>query len=266
MKETPHPSSGIKRSVQDQFGQVAANYSVSTVHSTGDELSRMAEIAAELGAEEVLDAGCGPGHTALALAPFVHRVVALDLSEPMIREGRRLAAVRQIKNVEFRLGDVEELPFEDDSFDLVTSRYSAHHWPNPPAALHEFRRLLRPGRSGRAQLLLADVVSFDDFSQDTHLQAIELLRDPSHVRDHTPRQWLAMLDAAGFRAEIDQTWDLAIDFDSWVKRMATPPASIAMIRSLFHNAPDEVRQALKLQADGSFSFRCALLRAQGQDA
>ena len=212
MADNPLPPSSIKGSVRDQFSQVAANYSTSTVHSTGDELSKMAEIATAARADNVLDAGCGPGHTALALAPFVRHVVALDLSEPMLAEGRRLAASRQITNIEFRLGDVEKLPFGDESFDLITSRYSAHHWPNPPAALLEFRRVLRSRSPGPTQLLLADVLSFDDFSLDTHLQAIELLRDPSHVRDHTARQWLAMLDDAGFHAQIDRTWNLPIEF------------------------------------------------------
>ncbi|RIK46142.1 MAG: SAM-dependent methyltransferase, partial [Chloroflexi bacterium] len=148
------------------------------------------------------------------------------------------------------------LPFPDGSFDLVTTRYSAHHWPRPVTALREFRRVLRPG----GRLLLGDVVSFDDPTLDTHFQAIELLRDPSHVRDHTIAEWLTLLETAGFRAEVAHTWEIHIDFAAWIARMATPAPSAAMIRTLLANAPAEVRAALRVEPDSSFYMQCALLR------
>ncbi len=249
----------VKGVVRRQFGQTAAHYRTSQVHARGVELDRMLALAHLRGDETVLDAGCGPGHTALAFAPHVGRVIAVDLSQEMLAEGRRLARERGIDNVEFRLGDVEALPFPEGSFDLITSRYSAHHWPHPLQALREFRRVLRAGpRPGR--LLLADVVSFDDFTLDTHVQAMELLRDPSHVRDHTVGQWLAMLDRAGFQGEVAFTWALRLDFASWVARMETPALQVTAIRELLQQAPEEVRQALQVEADCSFTFPCAVIQ------
>lgn len=249
----------VKGAVRRQFSQTAAHYRASQVHAGGVELEQMLALARLRGDETVLDAGCGPGHTALAFAPHVGQVIAVDLSQEMLAEGRRLARERGIDNVEFRLGDVEALPFPEGSFDLVTSRYSAHHWPHPLQALREFRRVLRAGpRPGR--LLLADVVSFDDFTVDTHVQAMELLRDPSHVRDHTVGQWLAMLDRAGFQGEAAFTWALRLDFASWVARMETPALQVAAIRALLQQAPEEVRQALRVEADCSFTFPCAVFQ------
>lgn len=253
----PDRPSGVKRTVERRFGEVAANYRTSPVHAAGIELTRMVELAECSGRERVLDAGCGPGHTALAFAPHVGHVTAVDLSEAMLAQGRDLAQQRAIANVEFRRGDVEALPFAEGEFDRVVTRYSAHHWPNPAAALREFRRVAAPGGS----LLLADVVSFDEHVVDTHLQAIELLRDPSHVRDHTTAQWLAMLSDAGYAAEVAFTWDLRLDFDSWVARIGTPPASAAIIRETLGRAPVEVRTALRVETDHSFTLRCALIRA-----
>jgi hypothetical protein len=110
-------------------------------------------------------------------------------------------------------------------------------------------------------VLLSDIVSLPDPTFDTHLQAIELLRDPSHVRDHAVAEWEAMLARAGFRAETVYTWALRLQFDEWVQRMATPAASVAILRTLLDHAPAEVRAALKVEEDLSFTIPGALLHA-----
>jgi SAM-dependent methyltransferase len=246
----------IKQSVQRQFGQVAANYATSTVHRGGPDLEALLAAAAPRGTERVLDAGCGTGHTALALAPLVAEVVGVDLTAAMLDQGRQLAVERGLTNIAFRLGDVEQLPFPDASFDIVTSRYSAHHYPRPSTALREFTRVLRPG----GVFLLVDVVSPDDPTQDTFLNAIELLRDPSHVRDHSTAQWRAMFGAAGFTSELLGTWDLRLDFESWVARMRTPSLSVAQLKALMDGAAREVRAAMTIDGDYNFSIPVALLR------
>jgi ubiquinone/menaquinone biosynthesis C-methylase UbiE len=246
----------LKDSVQNQFNPAAANYATSPIHATGADLAELVDAAQLTGHEHLLDAGCGTGHTALTFAPHVAQVVALDLSDSMLEQGRKLAQEKQINNIEFRRGDVEQLPFPDASFDIITTRYSAHHWPNPLTALHEFRRVLRP--TGR--LLIGDIVSSSDYTIDTHFQTIELLRDPSHVRDHTVEQWLAMLDQAGFQSDVPHTWEVFIDFASWIQRIHTPAPNAAMIRTLLAQAPSEVQSALKVQPDGSFTMQAALLR------
>ena len=251
------PERGVKQAVEQQFSPVAARYSASAVHARGEDLALMPQIAGVTGSEEVLDAGCGPGHTALAFAPRVARVVALDLSDAMLAEGRRLAQERSIPNVEFRRGDVEFLPFADASFDLVVSRYSAHHWPHPQRALAEFRRVLRPGGA----VVLSDVVAWDEAAADSYLQAIEILRDPSHVRDHTAAQWLGLFAQAGFGAQVALRFDVRLDFASWLARAATPADQAKMIARLLDIAPQEVRAALRVEPDHSFTLQGAVIKA-----
>jgi ubiquinone/menaquinone biosynthesis C-methylase UbiE len=208
--------------------------------------------------QRALDAGCGTGHTALAFAPQLAEVVALDLTEAMLAQGRKLARDRRIANVTFQRGDVERMPFSDASFDLVTSRYSAHHYPHPLVALAEFARVLKPGGT----FLLVDVAAPEPPAQDTFLNAIELLRDPSHVRDHTVEQWLHMCASVGFAAEALATWPLRLEFESWVARMNTPFLAITQIRALIDGATRDVRAALAIEEGYSFSVPTALLRGR----
>jgi len=252
----------IKAAVERQFSQVAEHYRTSAVHAAGEDLARLVEAAALSGQETVLDAGSGAGHTALAVAPYAARVTSVDLSASMLAQGRRLALERGLSNLHFEVGDVEALTFADGSFDVVTSRYSAHHWPHPQVALREIHRVLRPG----GRFVLSDIVSYDDFTADTHLQAIELLRDPSHVRDHTAAQWLALLAERGFSAQVIFTWGVRLQFDNWVERMATPAPAVAMLRTLLANAPAEVRARLQVEEDDSFTLQGALITAVKQGA
>lgn len=248
----------IKGSVQQQFGAVAAKYATSAVHVGGPDLQAMLAAVPLRGDEQVLDAGCGAGHTALAFAPHVASVLGIDLTIAMIAQARKLAQERGFANATFERADVEHLPYPDASFDLVTSRYSAHHYPHPQAALREFARVLKP----HGALLLVDVVAPEAPASDTFLNAIELLRDPSHVRDHTPAQWLEMCAVAGLHGEVAGTWPLRLEFESWVARMNTPFLSITQIRTLIDGAPREVRAALAIAEDEySFSVPTALVRA-----
>src|SRR5689334_9902907 len=109
--ERGEPMDDVKNSVQRQFAPVAANYATSAVHVGGPDLLAMLDAAELRGDEQVLDAGCGTGHTALAFAPRVAEVVAVDLTEAMLAQGRKLARQRDIANITFKRGDVEQLAF-----------------------------------------------------------------------------------------------------------------------------------------------------------
>lgn len=245
--ETRHPD--VKELVERHFGRAAARYAVSEVHRAAPDLDALVEAAEPTGREQALDVGCGPGHTALALAPRVASVLGIDLSEAMLEQARTLAAARGLANVEFRRADVERLPFEDARFDVVASRQSAHHYADVRAALAELARVLRP--DGR--LLLLDTVAPEDPAGDTLLNAVELLRDPSHVRDWRPSEWLALLRGAGLEAEQRAAWPLRLGFESWVARSETPAVRVAAIRDVFARAPREARETLRL-APGSDDF------------
>jgi ubiquinone/menaquinone biosynthesis C-methylase UbiE len=236
--------------VTAQFGPRAASYVASTVHASGADLAEIADLARALRPRRALDMGCGGGHVSFQVAPHAGGVVAYDLSRDMLSAVMHEAAARSLANISTQQGSVEKLPFADGSFDFVASRYSAHHWHNIGAGLAEACRVLAPG--GRA--IFADAVSPAPPLLDTHLQALELLRDPSHVRDYSISEWTKMLREAGFTPSEPKLHRLHIEFSSWIARMATPAINVQAIRALQATMPRNVADYFELEADGSFTF------------
>ncbi len=242
------------QAVHDQFDSKAQAYLTSAVHAEGPDLLHARELAARLPSAPgtiAVDVGCGAGHLSFALASSCKRVVAVDPSPGMLATVAQAAAARGLVQVETREGGAESLPFAASSFDLVGTRFSAHHWRFLEAGVREMYRVLRPG--GRA--LVIDTLGHEDALVDTHLQSIELLRDPSHVRNRSVSQWRALLETAGF-ADIEHAhWPLRLEFSSWVGRMRTPPERAAVIRELQRGAAREVHDALAFGPDGSFTLQ-----------
>ncbi|MFF2822094.1 methyltransferase domain-containing protein [Arthrobacter koreensis] len=95
----------------------------------------------------VLDVGCGPGSITVDLAALTAPglVTGLDRSEDVLVQARALATERGADNVEFQPGNVYDLDFPDDTFDVVHAHQVLQHLTDPVAALHEMRRVTRPG-------------------------------------------------------------------------------------------------------------------------
>jgi ArsR family transcriptional regulator len=99
----------------------------------------------------IADLGAGEGAFALLLAQRAIKVIAVDTSAKMIEVGREQALRQGVKNVEYRLGDMEEVPIDDATVDAVFFSQSLHHAVRPERALQEAWRILRPG--GRLVIL-----------------------------------------------------------------------------------------------------------------
>jgi ubiquinone/menaquinone biosynthesis C-methylase UbiE len=244
--------------VAQQFGTTARAYLESETHATGEDLKMLGQEIAATPQAVVLDLGCGAGHASFAVAPHAGSVTAYDLTAQMLAVVQHEASTRDIKNITTVQGMAEVLPFPDAHFDFVISRYSAHHWHDVPAALREMRRVLKPG----GQALMIDTAGGETPLLDTHLQAVEILRDPSHVRDYSTLEWLALFREAGFAATLRKQWPVALEFSNWTKRQRTAPERIAAIHALWKAAPDEVRSFFAVQPDGSFTLQKVLIAAK----
>jgi ubiquinone/menaquinone biosynthesis C-methylase UbiE len=245
-----------EQTVQSQFDPRAEAYLTSAVHSAGPDLERAKALVVRgvPAAARALDLGCGAGHLSFALAPHVARMVALDPSPGMLAVVSQGAGARGLRRIEVRQGHAESLPFDAGAYELVCTRYSAHHWTRLDEAVREFARVLAPG--GHA--LVIDTLGHESPLVDTFMQSIELLRDASHVRNRSLAEWRHLLGSAGLHEIEYADWPTRLEFASWVQRMRTPADRVAVIRSMQDGAPGEVRQALQLEPDGSFTIRTGL--------
>ncbi len=241
-----------------QFSPRAAAYVASAVHAAGEDLEELKAVVAAQALGRGLDLGCGGGHVGFAMAPHMGDVVAYDLSDAMLTAVATEAAARGLANVATRQGKAETLPFEDATFDFVATRYSAHHWLDVPAALRQVHRVLQPGGT----VMVMDVIAPDDVLCDTFIQTVEMLRDPSHVRDYSVREWREMLTTAGFAPSAPTRRRIHIEYASWIARMQTPPVLADAIRALMHQMPDAVRVYFAIEADGSFMLDTASVVAR----
>lgn len=244
--------------VNAAYSPRASEYLASAVHSNGEDLDQMEAAVRGFPHARALDLGCGGGHVSYRVAPHVAEVVAVDLSRQMLDTVLHAASQRGLHNITARQGAAESLPVEDLRFDFVLSRFSAHHWRDLDAGLREARRVLT--RDGRA--IFVDSVAPAASLFDSHLQAIELLRDPSHVRNYTSVEWMAALARARFDVVAIHSRRLRIEFAPWIRRTSTPAPLVDAIRSLQQNAPQEVRDHFRFEPDGTFALEAMTFDAR----
>ncbi|TVY11984.1 class I SAM-dependent methyltransferase [Paenibacillus cremeus] len=235
----------IKQKVMEQFGKHAQGYVTSTSHSSREDLSILEEWAGAEQPERALDVATGGGHAANVLAPLVKQLTALDLTPEILQASEAFLKSKGHTEVQFVLGDAESLPFADESFELVTCRIAAHHFPNPDAFVQEVHRVLSP----QGCFLLFDNVAPEPDELDVIYNKIEKDRDPSHFRAWKKTEWIRMAESAGFYTEQLLQAPKPFQFESWCERMSfAGEDKDALERYMLEQTP-EVRRALDVQEE-----------------
>jgi ubiquinone/menaquinone biosynthesis C-methylase UbiE len=160
--------------VRRRFAETAALVAEEQDRRAEETRQRLRRIVRLTGDERALDAGTGAGALAVALAPLVREVVAVDLVPELLAEAR----ARVPANVELVEADMTALPFERASFDLVCTARALHHVARPELVLAELDRVLRPGGT----MLVVDQLAPVDPLAAIELNRFEQARDASTTR------------------------------------------------------------------------------------
>lgn len=236
--------------VRRQFGRSASAYATSDVHARGESQALLVELVRPEHGWTVLDVATGAGHTALALAPHVARVIATDVTPEMLAETRRLADERGIANVETRIADAEALPFADASVDLVTCRLAFHHFPHPAVAMREFARVLKPG----GVLGFADNIAVEDSEGAAAYNAYEKLRDPSHHEVLPLSALIALVESVGLHVEATRSFSKEFEFEQWADRMHVSAADKQRLLEMLRTLPASARPLLAPRFDDRTAY------------
>ncbi|MGH7066939.1 MAG: class I SAM-dependent methyltransferase [Acetobacteraceae bacterium] len=247
--------------VQQEFTRQARTFGSAPEVTDAALTRRFVDALGDAAAGLVLDVACGPGIISAALAATARAVLALDLTPDMLRQAHLRCAAAPRKNVFFIEGDATRLPFAPAAFDAVVTRLSVHHFSQPARPISEMVRVLRPG----GVFVLADVISSEDRHESDLHNAIEVLRDPSHVRMLPLSVLSSLLTEAGLRIEQQAVWERPREFVEWLA-IANDPTRAAPLRTVLatlacHNETAGI--GLRLGVDTLFFFhRWALLRAR----
>ncbi len=204
--------------VKEEFKRQAETLSIAPVFTDAGVLEQIRTAIKPSRAMRVLDLGCGPGIVTAAIAPDVKEIVAYDLTPEMLAKARKTCVESGLKNVRFELGSAEQLPFEEESFDCVVTRLTIHHFLDPHRVMNEVVRVTRRG----GKVVVADVVSSEYESEARLHNALEILRDPTHVRMFSASEILELFESVGLRNTSTVTWEMKRDYEEWIRITNAP--------------------------------------------
>jgi len=158
-----------------------------------------------------LDVATGTGEFARALAPRVAKVIGFDATEAMLAQGRKFIEAAGIENVSFQKGIVQALPFEDETFDIVSSRYAFHHFADPKPVISEMARVCKTD----GHIIIVDIV-VPDSSDGAAYNYYEWLCDQSHTRCLEADEFSTYFELFGMQVVSERMRDLEEELIEWM--------------------------------------------------
>jgi len=197
--------------VRDEFSRQAEAMANAPAFSAEAIMARFKEAIAPKKSGVMLDLACGPGILLTSLAPTMKLNVGVDLTPKMIQMARAKCLAANLTNTRFLESPAENLPFASRLFDCVVTRLTLHHFIEPIRVLREVKRILKPG----GLLVIADLLSSEDQTETRLHNALEQLRDPSHIRMLPQSELLNIIKEAGFHIISTDHWLQQREFGEW---------------------------------------------------
>ncbi len=247
--------------VKEEFKRQAETLSVAPVFTDSGILEQIHAAITPTTKMNLLDLGCGPGIVTAALAPKVKEVVAYDLTPEMLNQARKRCQEAGLRNVRFEVGSAEHLPFEEGTFDRVVTRLTIHHFLDPRCVMDEVVRVTRQG----GKVVVADVVSSENEEEAALHNALETLRDPTHVWMFSPTGMLALIKTAGLRITSSSTWEIKREYEEWIRITNAPERVRPLYTVMAALGKAGIHAGVHLRFDGKtvvFSHRWLLVTAE----
>jgi len=225
--------------VRERFTATAEVFGESVMQTRAAEAEILAEMVAAKKSDCAVDLACGTGALAVAFAGHVRWIIGLDLTPAMLTVALRAVRDANARNVAVAIGNAQEIPFPDESLDLVLSSYALHHVPEPARVIGEMSRVLK--RGGRAGII--DIYAQEDSGTAEMHDRIERVRDPSHMRTLARSEFASLFAGSGLRIIGTHVEEHAVTFDQWMHnagREPSDPEYIETRRLMETTIPDDL--------------------------
>lgn len=246
---------GNQNEVKKNFGKRASDYRYSSTHGNPIDLERMIKLLNPPSDSLALDVATGGGHTAITLAGYAKKVIAIDITLEMLDEAKDASRQKGINNIEFRAEDVHNLNIPDSQFDIVASRFAVHHFSDVKRALQEMCRVLKHG--GKLYILDCSVTDGDEAEKE--INRMELLRDSSHQCSYSPRLWKQLLDELPLRTEHTVLYKEQYNLPQWFNRMGTDQNNRQEIFQILNNLSTSCKTQYPFSEDYITTYRIEIL-------
>ncbi len=208
----------------EQFSKQAIPFAKSPGHM--DSIQMLVEMSGAAGNDSVLDVACGPGLVACEFAAVVNNVTGIDITEKMIEQARNHQQEKQLKNLTWNIGDILPLPYADNKFSIVLTRYSFHHFIEPQKVLSEMYRVCKFGGS----ILVADVALPPE--KVKAYNQVEKLRDPSHTKALTHQEFEKLLQELKLNNNRQATYTIEVELEQQLEASFPNSGDDEKIRTL----------------------------------
>jgi ubiquinone/menaquinone biosynthesis C-methylase UbiE len=222
------PSSDHKAVVRREFTQQAQAYAANPSIADHARLARLVQAVHPEPLASVLDVATGPGYVAMTFAEAGCEVLGIDLTEAPLAIAEQMRQVRGLTNLHFQLADAERLPFGEQTFDFVVSRFALHHCEDPRRVLTEMARVCRI----HGVVVIEDLVVSEHPARAAYQNRFEQLRDPSHTRALPISEFFTLLTACGLEVEQVYTDQLTPALEQWLANAHTPGDQAREVRAM----------------------------------
>ena len=210
--------------IVEQFSQQAIPFTQVPGHF--DALQVLIELSGVGPEDRLLDVACGPGMVACEFARRAAQVTGIDVTPAMIEQAEKRRQELNLDNVSWAVGDAVPLPYPDNSFSLVITRYSFHHLLAPERALSEMIRVCRPG----GRVMVADVAL--EPAKCAAYDRLEIMRDPSHTHALTLSEFAGLFQASGLVDCRQSAYGVDLELEAQMKASFPKPGDEPRIRKM----------------------------------
>lgn len=246
--------------ILDQFTRQAEPFARAQAIRSLEGLERIVQMAEADADDTVLDVACGPGLLTCAFARVVRHAIGLDITPAMLEQARKSQAEQGLANLTWESGDVFALPFPDRHFSIVVSRFALHHLLDPLMAVKEMKRVCQ--ENGR--VVIADIAPVPE--KLDALNALERLRDPSHVRAMSTEELKSLFIQAGLAPPRVEHFRMESDLEALLRRSFPKEGDAARIRKIFADSLVDDALDLATRSDNGnifYGLPVAILASRG---